>query len=757
MALVKATFYLAVIILGFTLPVRGDPVFPNDVLYGRHSRSCFFGALVLAPIGTDPTQSATTAVTTQPASKSAIAPTPKPNGKPAKQSGLRRFVSFSESNKGEKTIAAPGAPRIQSLTSSVNAIQLCAVGSSTVVRLHASVLNADCNQLRWTVNGGHIHGNCQEATWDLAGAKPGAYTVTLNVNADSRVTQGFPPFASTRVEVLGCCPLASIYCSEAISGEQPVTCTASTSGGTPGVRPAYHWTITAGRVIGGQGTSSIKVDTTGFSGQGLKGRVELVGYGLDCICSVWASTLVRPAEGGVTVRGEIRNGSSRKGVKYAEITVFLRDQNRIVQSRAQADERGNFVLKELPPGEYQVVVSAQDFFEKSSNVVLRPPTGFVSVSLTAKPLPTPPPHSPSPSPTPSASPSPTPSPAQAPSPPPTTASQFVLSSRLPFQKVPARLPDILLALLLGLATAAILWVVARTAAGLVLGSAKKEDEVHCTVFAPLAASPGDGFLVQVFAHLAEQADQLAAMATEADEDSKARGTKKLDKMIERGKELVFSLNMPGLEIDEPSQSLIWQGEIDSVQFGVTVPEQCKLGSIIGTVRICYESVPIGHVKFKFKIAAVGAQPVQQAEIMPTPPQSFVRYKQAFISYASPDRPEVLKRVQMLKMAKINFFQDLLTLEPGERWEKSIYTHIDESDVFFLFWSSAAKKSEWVAKEVAYALKRKGGNDAVLPEIVPVIIEGPPVVPPPDSLHEFHFNDGLLYFIKAEEAARQSTS
>ena len=135
----------------------------------------------------------------------------------------------------------------------------------------------------------------------------------------------------------------------------------------------------------------------------------------------------------------------------------------------------------------------------------------------------------------------------------------------------------------------------------------------------------------------------------------------------------------------------------------------------------------------------------------------MHYKQAFISYASPDRPEVLKRVQMLKMAKINFFQDLLTLEPGERWEKSLYEHIDASDVFYLFWSSAAKKSEWVAKELEYALKRKGGNDAVLPEIVPVIIEGPPVVPPPDSLNEFHFNDGLLYFIKAEEAARQSAN
>jgi hypothetical protein len=131
----------------------------------------------------------------------------------------------------------------------------------------------------------------------------------------------------------------------------------------------------------------------------------------------------------------------------------------------------------------------------------------------------------------------------------------------------------------------------------------------------------------------------------------------------------------------------------------------------------------------------------------------VRYKQAFISYASQDRPEVLKRIQMLKMARINFFQDMLTLEPGDNWEQTIYKYIDESDVIFLFWSAAAKQSPWVEKEVRYALSRKGGHDEAAPEILPVIIEGPPVVPPPDDLKMLHFNDTFMYFIKADEATR----
>jgi hypothetical protein len=39
--------------------------------------------------------------------------------------------------------------------------------------------------------------------------------------------------------------------------------------------------------------------------------------------------------------------------------------------------------------------------------------------------------------------------------------------------------------------------------------------------------------------------------------------------------------------------------------------------------------------------------------------------------------------------------------------------IDESDVFFLFWSTAAKQSEWVVKEVRYAIERHEGNDMLL--------------------------------------------
>ena len=114
---------------------------------------------------------------------------------------------------------------------------------------------------------------------------------------------------------------------------------------------------------------------------------------------------------------------------------------------------------------------------------------------------------------------------------------------------------------------------------------------------------------------------------------------------------------------------------------------------------------------------------------------------AYISYASTNRPEVIRRVQMLSAVGIKFFQDILNLEPGEQWAKTLFLQIEQSDVMFLFWSQAAKDSAWVQREWQYGLQKKGDEF-----IRPIIIEGPPVAAPPPELAHLHFNDRLLAFL-----------
>ncbi len=275
--------------------------------------------------------------------------------------------------------------------------------------------------------------------------------------------------------------------------------------------------------------------------------------------------------------------------------------------------------------------------------------------------------------------------------------------------------------------------------------AAARDEVRCSVFSPSYAKQGQAFLIQVFAHLVEQANEAAKLASEFDQATHRQGFRTLEEKIERGARLTFQMTVPGLEIEEAVQSLFWRASVapEAVQFRVRVPSDHPTEPVIGKVTVGRNSVPIGHISFKLLIVSrdLAASDTPTREERPWTP-----YRKAFISYASEDRKEVLKRVQMLELQGITFFQDFLSLEPGQRWKRELYHEIDRSDVFYLFWSTAAKESEWVMKEVNYALQRKGHDDSAPPAIVPVIIEGPPPVPPPPELAHLHFNHYLIYFM-----------
>jgi hypothetical protein len=124
------------------------------------------------------------------------------------------------------------------------------------------------------------------------------------------------------------------------------------------------------------------------------------------------------------------------------------------------------------------------------------------------------------------------------------------------------------------------------------------------------------------------------------------------------------------------------------------------------------------------------------------------YKRAYLCYASKDRREVLKRAQALRLAGIEFFSDLLSLEPGDRWEHKLYEQIRRSDLFLLFWSKAAADSKWVLREVKVALEAQSSSPDLLPDIVPVILETPSPAPP-EWLRHIHFGDRYDFLAATE--------
>lgn len=277
-----------------------------------------------------------------------------------------------------------------------------------------------------------------------------------------------------------------------------------------------------------------------------------------------------------------------------------------------------------------------------------------------------------------------------------------------------------------------------SAAATEVGDTTAED-VDCTVFAHASVRRCEPFLVQVFAHRPHDARYAAARAGEADPGTRRRVFETLSCSVPIGTVISFELRMRGAIIEGPVASIVWRGHPAGAQFEVVV-EDPNVPGLIGTVAIAVDGRPIGHVKFRVTVA-----PTRSAELEPVG-DDVREYTRAFVSYARKDRDKVLERLQLAPMFRLRYYQDLLHLRPGEVWSRELERAIDECDVFLLFWSTYAKQSKEVRKEVRRALERKAGADELPPEIFPVILEGPPIVKPWKELAHLQFEDALRYFI-----------
>jgi hypothetical protein len=279
----------------------------------------------------------------------------------------------------------------------------------------------------------------------------------------------------------------------------------------------------------------------------------------------------------------------------------------------------------------------------------------------------------------------------------------------------------------------------------------RADKVELAAFAPAASRSGQTFMVQALLHLPADRSAAHAVAVKADPTAKHRAACTLAILVHRGEQIDIDLEATGCTIDEPRQTATWHGEPQAVQFFVDVPSRRRT-PIPVRITVACAGVPIGTLRFIMPIE--NKQQDHRPEIRGDKGKWFSR---AFLSYASDDRARVLFAAQLLELRGTEVFQDVLSLEPGERWEKRLYTEIDNCDLFLLFWSDAARQSKWVVKEAKYALDCSKRNDDERPDVKPVILEGPPVPKPPRGLGAIHFNDKFRYFITAaelEEKARR---
>jgi hypothetical protein len=207
------------------------------------------------------------------------------------------------------------APEVRSVTPSISALRrACPPGQGTSancptpneVTLVADAVDANNDQLlyTWSVTGGKLSGEGRQVTWDLTGVANGTYTATVEVNDGNQHTAN----GSTTVTVADCpdcvkppppCPTVSVSCPSEVDPGQAVTFTASVSGGDSAATYTYNWSVSAGTISSGQGTSTITVDTTNLGGQSVTATVSIGGADPSCTgttssCTTSIKTPPRP-------------------------------------------------------------------------------------------------------------------------------------------------------------------------------------------------------------------------------------------------------------------------------------------------------------------------------------------------------------------------------------------------------------------------------------------------------------------------------
>ena len=198
------------------------------------------------------------------------------------------------------------APTVSSLNASSSTITApcpagtmsssCATSANSTIQLTAEVTTNDNTELlySWLVTAGKIVGAGRSVRWDLADSRPGTYTAVVAVSDGIHAATT----ASTIVTIAACtdcapytCPSISVSCPGSVAQGTPITFTTNFSGNEA---VTYNWSVSAGTITMGQGTSTITVDTSGLGGQTVTATVELGGLNPSCSRAASCTSSIAP-------------------------------------------------------------------------------------------------------------------------------------------------------------------------------------------------------------------------------------------------------------------------------------------------------------------------------------------------------------------------------------------------------------------------------------------------------------------------------
>lgn len=262
------------------------------------------------------------------------------------------------------------------------------------------------------------------------------------------------------------------------------------------------------------------------------------------------------------------------------------------------------------------------------------------------------------------------------------------------------------------------------------------DTAYSSVFAPAEVKSKSRMLVQVYLHTYDETEKVKALAVESDKRAERRDYIPLQCKLKRGDKADVLLNIYGETLlMSDKKSIVWQGSFTKCSFDYFVPKDIDVDELSCVALLTVNDIPVGEMRFITKI--VEAPRKLNPEIIAH------KYSKVFISYAHRDEAKVKSFHEGLKLAGIDHFFDRAYLKTGDIFPQVIQDYINSADLFVLFWSENASKSEYVKKERKQALERAfpqvKPQQAAKLSIYPMSIE-PRAELPSDMKDNYHFGE-----------------
>jgi type VI secretion system protein ImpJ len=263
--------------------------------------------------------------------------------------------------------------------------------------------------------------------------------------------------------------------------------------------------------------------------------------------------------------------------------------------------------------------------------------------------------------------------------------------------------------------------------------------IQMTVFGPSQVRRRKPFFLQTIFHVVGADEKALALARIVEPQPAIAQALPLPVKVRDGEIItVRLLSDSRVSVDESKQTLQWRGDTVAAQFSIELPWIDWRNEYLFTVEVDVAGCPVGRCKFRIAVDHGRTENASKHVY-----GSLSRYHRVFLSYASEDAAVVADLAQLIEIQGMEYFLDKLSLRSGSAWQTELEKHIQNSDLFLLCWSRHAATSEWVAKEIEWALRtqRQTGGQ---PDIRPFVLDGPPIARPPRALRHLHFNSATRF-------------